>query len=174
MTSPFFYTVRTNSWLGNILDQIITWGKIHLNWRKMKINATCMHRLVWKRELLEKDLKNYKRERTVRAFSSKSEILEDRHWENFFWNLTRFKTKRQGRAWPSSPTLNNVPVVFEFMYLVSLSSCWQPSITLTKQPMSCKSLTKLMKNDQKFVSFLVYSILQLYREREQLPASLIL
>ena len=26
------------------------------------------------------------------------------------------------------------------VYLVSLSSCWQPSITLTKQPISCKSL----------------------------------
>ena len=32
VTSPFFYTVGSNSWLGNILpDQIITWGKIHLN-----------------------------------------------------------------------------------------------------------------------------------------------
>ena len=51
VTSPFFYTVGSNSWLGNILDQIITWGKIHLNWRKMKINETCMHRLVWKRNL---------------------------------------------------------------------------------------------------------------------------
>ena len=31
VTSPFFYTVGSNSWLGKILDQIITWGKIHLN-----------------------------------------------------------------------------------------------------------------------------------------------
>ena len=27
VTSPFFYTVGSNSWLGKILDQIITWGK---------------------------------------------------------------------------------------------------------------------------------------------------
>ena len=52
VTSPFFYTVGSNSWLGNILDQIISWGKIHMNWKKIKINATCMHRLVSK-ELLE-------------------------------------------------------------------------------------------------------------------------
>ena len=51
VTSPFFYTVGSNSWLGKILDQIITWGKIHLNWRKMKFDETCMHRLVWKRTL---------------------------------------------------------------------------------------------------------------------------
>ena len=50
VTSPFFYTVGTNSWLGNILDQIITW--IEGKWKSMKLACTDW----FEKELLENNI----------------------------------------------------------------------------------------------------------------------
>ena len=55
VTSPFFYTVGTNSWLGNILDQIITWEKyawIEGKWKSMKLACTDW----FEKELLENNI----------------------------------------------------------------------------------------------------------------------